>query len=125
MLVKNGQTRFDRWKIKYQTIKNGKPTRQLAEASEEKLKAEYTNIAEIEHETKKILSDTNEPTMLNFFYLAYAREIYGLSKRFTKKTLQNQLELTLNKWQARNLKPEILMKIKDKIFTMMKIDVIL
>ncbi|MEO0084624.1 MAG: hypothetical protein ABIJ94_02720 [candidate division WOR-3 bacterium] len=125
MLVKNGQTRLEHWKMKYLTIRKGRPSRQLSKTSEEKLRTEYTNIAEIEHETKKILGNTNEPTMLNFFYLAFAREIYGLTRKYTKKTLQNQIEIALAKWQARSLNPEILMKIKDKIFKMMKIDVIL
>ncbi|MCX8014888.1 MAG: hypothetical protein N2748_02610 [candidate division WOR-3 bacterium] len=124
MLVKDGQSRFDHWKIKYDVIKRGKPIRKLSEESEQKLKAEYLNIANIENETKKILGDADVPIVLNFSYQAFAREIYGLTRRFAKTTLNNQVKIVIGKWQARSLKPEILEKIKDKIFTILKVDLI-
>ncbi|MBS4014968.1 MAG: hypothetical protein KGZ86_00800 [Candidatus Latescibacteria bacterium] len=124
MLVKDGDKRFARWKTRYDIVKNGKPIRQLSEESEQKLKKEFIRMAEIENEAKIIISKTNTPTMLNFAYLAFAREIYGLVKRYTKKTLQNQVEITLLKWQAQQLNQELLVKIKDKVFEMMGIDLI-
>lgn len=122
MSFKNGEKRFARWKIKYDIVRNGKPIRQLTPEAEQKLKKEYIIMATIENEIKKILGQSTAPTMLNFSYLAYAREVYGLTRRYKNKKLQDEIEFATWKWKTRMLNEELLRQIKDKVLAMMNIN---
>lgn len=121
MLVKDGEKRFTRWKLKYDIVKKGKPIRQLTPEAEQKLKKEYIFMANLENEIKKILGQTNTPTMLNFSYLAFAREVYGLSRRYKSTQLTQKVELTITKWQAQSLNTALLEKIRDQVYKMMNL----
>jgi hypothetical protein len=124
MLVKDGERRFNRWKMKYDLVKKGQPIRQLSAESEQKLKKQYVAMAKVENEIKKILGDAGVSTILNFSYLAFAREVYGFTRRYTSKKLQTEIDFAIWKWKTRQLNEELLGKIRDKVYKMTGVDVI-
>jgi hypothetical protein len=121
MLVKDGDKRFAKWKRNYDIIKNGQPVRQLTPQAEQKLKNQYIVMANLENEIKKIIGQTNTPTMLNFSYLAFTREIYGLIRRYKSNQLAQKVEFAMYKWQAQSLDKELLEKIRDHVYKMMNL----
>jgi len=78
--------------------------------------ADWTNqIVEIENTVKSILDANGVKIAIYPMYLAYAREIFSLKKRFGGLTLLQRADLVKEKWADAGLDAEILETIKREI----------
>jgi len=72
----------------------------------------------IEEMVKNYLNEKGVPITHNFFYLAFAREIFSLKKRFGGIYLLQRAQVVLEKWIKAGLNPEILNTLKENILSL-------
>lgn len=77
-----------------------------------------SKIVGVEQKTKVILSEAGASTILNPFYLSFAREVMTAKATFKGAQLLEKVDEILNKWTARSLDTDILERIRNSIFTL-------
>lgn len=71
-------------------------------------------LAEIDGLVSKILNDYQIPTEYISYY-SFARELYGLKRRYISKRLEKETEVCFHKWLMRGLEKKVMLKIKKKM----------
>ncbi len=70
----------------------------------------------IERAINRLLGDTSEPTIVNRYYMAFARECYRRFKKYgAGPEAEAKISERLSVWQDRGLKKELLEKIKELV----------
>ncbi len=72
-------------------------------------------IRRVEEKTGEVLREEDIPKTLVLFYFAFAHEVFSISRRYTAKTREKEIELLEEKWKARGLEGGILRKIREVI----------
>jgi|YelNatPaOPRAMG01_1025707.scaffolds.fasta_scaffold42533_1 hypothetical protein len=68
-------------------------------------------------ESAKVLIDEGCTSVIKYpFYLAYARELWRLTKRYGGNMLLQEIRILEMKWEARELDPSLLEKIRVSLF---------
>ncbi len=73
-------------------------------------------ICALEESAKAILDEVGPSVTQYPFYLAYTRELWRLTKRFGGNMLLREILILERKWEARELSPVVLEKIRVGIF---------
>ncbi|MCS7258319.1 MAG: hypothetical protein NZ601_02990 [candidate division WOR-3 bacterium] len=111
MSIKDSNSRYQNW-VSFMELNKGL---KISHHTKMTIKQEYAKLAEIETRTRQLLSTTAIPTFLNFYYLAFAREIYGLTRRYQDTNLTREIDIVLYKWQSRGLMSQVLLQIKEQV----------
>ena len=119
MSVRNPIRRIEKWDMKFAGDVLSEKQKTLKPSMKIQIDSEYPSIAKVETEIKVVLGKYGIPTWHNPAYLACGRELYRLQKRFSGQQLINAVQPILLKWQARELRPEILEEIRNTVFTVM------
>ena len=106
----NAKRRADKWKAKL----SGDNRKRLYDSQKERMvKLETIANQDFERIEKQIkIFIQGQPIYLHHFYMAFAKEIYSKRKKFKHQTLINEIVILENKWRARGLDDEVLVKIK-------------
>lgn len=80
--------------------------------------ARQAELEEIENRTKLILGDFGIPTPLYPAYLNFAREIWKVRNKFSGESLKVEADIALYKWVRRQLREDVLVKLRNEIFTL-------
>ncbi len=75
----------------------------------------YETQRRVDRAAQVVLRSKGVPTIQYVSYLAFAREVWGRARRFSGRSLQNELTLTRNHWQGRGLNLEILKEIEENV----------
>ncbi|MEO0096573.1 MAG: hypothetical protein ABIK78_00555 [candidate division WOR-3 bacterium] len=71
-------------------------------------------LAEIDGLVSKILNDYQIPTEYISYY-SFARELYGLKRRYISKRLEKETGVCFHKWLMRGLEKKVMLKIKKEM----------
>lgn len=80
--------------------------------------AAQTQLEKVENMTKIILGQENIPTPMIPAYLNFARQIWKIRNKFSSEILKTEADIALYKWTRRSLREEVLIRIRDEIFTL-------
>jgi len=80
--------------------------------------ARQAELEEVENRTKVILGDFGVPTPLYPAYLNYARQIWRIRNKFSGESLKIEADIALYKWVRRQLREDVLIKIRNELFTL-------
>ncbi|MCX7785276.1 MAG: hypothetical protein N2201_03470 [candidate division WOR-3 bacterium] len=81
----------------------------------EQLSQEFANLEKLENAVKKIMGESGLPTWHNVPYLNFARQLYRLLRKHSGKTLKTEIKILTKTWQQRQLKKQLLVKIRNAI----------
>jgi hypothetical protein len=79
------------------------------------MKEKAAKAVDIELKVKQIVR--GEPGTMTFFYLAFAKEVWGVVERHGRDT--NKVRPLVDKWDARGLKRELMEKILNDVFNIL------
>jgi hypothetical protein len=109
----------DRRTKKYKAKLDGSITGQrfevLGESMKSQMKEKAAKAVDIELKVKQIVKD--EPGTMTFFYLAFAKEVWGVVERHGRDT--NKVRPLVDKWDVRGLKRELMEKILNDVFNIL------
>jgi hypothetical protein len=109
----------DRRTKKYKAKLDGSITGQrfevLGESMKSQMKEKAAKAVDIELKVKQIVR--GEPGTMTFFYLAFAKEVWGVVERHGRDT--NKVRPLVDKWDARGLKRELMEKILTDVFNIL------
>jgi hypothetical protein len=80
--------------------------------------ARQAELEALENRTKVILGNMGVPTPLYPAYLNFARQIWKIRNKFYGDSLKTEVDIALYKWVRRQLKEDVLIKIRNEIFTL-------
>ena len=80
--------------------------------------ARQAELEALENRTKLILGDFGVPTPLYPAYLNFARQIWKIKNKFSGESLKVEADIALYKWVKRQLREDVLNKIRKEIFTL-------
>ncbi|MEO0083841.1 MAG: hypothetical protein ABIK33_05625 [candidate division WOR-3 bacterium] len=103
-------SRIDNWD-KHFSLHCPKRLLKLKPLMRKRLAEEFQALEMLENEVKKIMGKSGLPTWQNVAYLNFARQIYGLRKRYTEGALQREINIRLAMAQQKMLKKSLLKEI--------------
>ncbi|MEO0072634.1 MAG: hypothetical protein ABIK10_04215 [candidate division WOR-3 bacterium] len=121
MFITDSNRRYMRWLEKFQVHARRRHQVRVSDRTKKHLQQAFQQLSQVEWITKSVLSATSTPTHLNFYYLAYARELYGLTKRYQDKNLERELEIVNYKWLRRGLDPKLLQRIRHALLSYLQL----
>ena len=110
--------RLSRWQKKY-TAQRTKDTIDLIhDEMAERYAAATVQLTAMENEVRTVLNGAGVHTTHYIPYLNYARQLFKLSRKreISGDSLAIEAKVLLDKWVARDLKPEVLATIRTQVF---------
>lgn len=89
------------------------------DAQKDVMVANYTsaclNLAQVDQIVREIVKTKNVPKMLISMYMAFARHVDKLYRKFEGDALKGELDITFMTWTKRGLKRNLLVKIRNEL----------
>ncbi len=108
-------SRIRNWDKNFNWQTEGKKQMLYKQHIKEQLAKEFTNLEKLENAVKKIMAESGLPTWHNVAYLNFARQLYRLLRKHSGKTLKTEIKILMKIWQQRQLKRNLLAKIRNAI----------
>lgn len=86
----------------------------LVEKMAKNYKREAKILVEIDGIVNKILDEYQIPKEYILYY-SFARELYGLKRRYISKRLEKEIKICFQKWLMRGLEKKVMLKIKKEM----------
>lgn len=118
MTVRPSSRRIDKFKAKYDPERIKQAIESQRDGIIEQQAAKQQELVDVEIATKMILDDSNIPTIFYPAYLNFAREIWKIRNRFAGETVKTEADIILYKWTMRQLKEDVLKRIRNQVFTL-------
>jgi hypothetical protein len=111
--------RISRWKAKFSPDIAAQTTSRIFADMTERYQASMIALYTMETETKQVLDGSGIDTMFIVFYLDFARQLFKLShgRTISGPTLAKEVQVLLEKWQNRGLRPDVLAAIRTNVFS--------
>lgn len=109
--LENYDLKFDSEVIKQQTDR--RRARMLAKQQEAQ-----TLLCALETRCKEVLGTMGVQPHLYIAYLNFCREVWKKTRRFTGRTLEQEAMVIQGKWEARELNPEVMDRLRHEVFTL-------
>jgi len=109
--LENYDLKFDSEVIKQQTDK--RRARMLAKQQEAQ-----AELCSLETRCKELLGAMGVQPHLYIAYLNFCREVWKKTRQFTGRTLEQEAMVIQGKWEARELKPEVMDRLRHEVFTL-------
>lgn len=109
--------RISKWSKKYPLYCPKRLVSQQA-AMQERLAQEFIALERLENAVKQIMGESALPTWHNIPYLNFARQLYGLRRRYQGKALKREIAIRMMMAQKKLLKKRLLVKIRDTVLSM-------
>lgn len=77
-------------------------------------KREAKRLAVIDERVNKILRDNQIPSDYILYY-SFARELYGLKRRYINIRLEKEIKICFHKWLMRGLERKVMLEIKKEM----------
>ena len=110
--------RVNRWKAKYTPERTKDTLERIHEDITQRYAAATVKLAAMEIDVRTVLNQSGVHTIHYIPYLNYARQLYKLSQKrnIAGDSLAIEAKVLLDKWVARDLKPEVLATIRTQVF---------
>jgi hypothetical protein len=109
--------RIETWQVKTEPDAVRERLVQLRESMTRRYIEETERLVEMETRVKQVLDSAGIPSINYPFYLDFAREVYARKRRLAGDSLRREVAVLLYKWSLRELKPEILERVRDEVFS--------
>ncbi len=110
--------RVNRWKAKYSPERAKQTLDLIHQDMTERYAAATVKLAAMESDVRTVLNQYGVHTTHYIPYLNYARQLYRLSQKrnISGDSLAIEAKVLLDKWAARDLKPDVLAAIRYQVF---------
>jgi hypothetical protein len=89
-------------------------------ASSDRYAAQIRTLLLVEETVKSVTGAAGAPTIIQFWYLSFGKQVYGLWRRLKREDLSDGLAPVRAKWQARGLEPRMLEQVEQAVLELLK-----
>lgn len=118
MSVKPSSERVENYDLKF----NSEVIKQQIDRRRERMLAKQQEaqaaICAMETKCRELLGAMGVQTHLYIAYLNFCREVWKKARRFSGRTLEQEAMVIQGKWEARELKPEVMDRLRHEVFTL-------
>jgi len=110
--------RIERWKKKYSAQRTKDTIDLIHEGMSQRYEAATADLAAMEVKVRTVLNESGVHTIHYIPYLNFARQLFKLSRKrnIAGDSFAIEAKVLLDKWAARDLKPEVLATIRSEVF---------
>ncbi|MGC8797843.1 MAG: hypothetical protein ACP5PK_04155 [candidate division WOR-3 bacterium] len=116
-MAKDILKRIETWQVKTEPDAVRERLVRLRESMTRRYIQEMSRLVEMETRVKQVLDSADIPSISYPFYLDFAREVYSRQRRLAGESLRREVAVLLYKWVLRELKPEILERVRDEVLS--------
>ncbi len=113
-MAKDLTRRIEWWLVKTEPDMVRDRLSRFREAMKRRYIEEQALLMEMEAKVKQVLDGANVPSITYPFYLDFGREVYARKRRLSGASLSREVEVLLQKWVLRELKREVLERVRDE-----------
>jgi|UniRef100_A0A7V3PSF5 hypothetical protein len=113
-MAKDILKRLESWHVKTEPDAVRERLVRMRESMNRRYIEEQTRLMEMEVRVKQVLDNADITSITYPFYLDFAREVYARKRRLAGSSLRREVEVLFYKWVMRELKPEVLERVRDE-----------